>query len=359
MADPQVDDHINSYVVPLPPWNPKSHYMGRTRNRNRPPAENGDDICRVITTLESLRIERIKTEVVERLAGYKNNNQSDLFSNHLSLLQDEGKIAITGNCVALTEDGQDYARLNETAWLKILIGEAKYQTFNRWCVANGVTHLLQFTHQAESNLEVLQRMVTFVADCLKGEKLIRHVFAHPNTQITTAYKNELEDRYTIPNGEFGRHLNFWIQRINPKKKPKQLLEDFFPEGRDSVIWPNQPVFAHENDEEEDEEEDNDADEEDDNEDGDNEDGDNEDGDPDEEDGNPDDDEDGHPDEEDGDPDDDEDDDEEDDDPDEPPAPAEPPQDGDPDEAPAPAEPPQDGKRRSSRKRKKPKLYGHS
>lgn len=244
-APDDVQAYLDDFVGNLPRNNHHSFYMGRTRNRDaHPVAENGDDILRVTATLESISVSERTNELVGKLAGYRASTEENLFSDHLTTLQNEGMIVYSGTSLTLTEAGRDFVRDHERDWFTAICGNhGRYQVFRNWCLANNVEHLLHFSHQAQTNLEVLQRFLTFCTECLKAEQVFRHLFAHPNERVTREYRQQLIDRYQTGR-EMGRYLNGFLRRVGRGQWPRELFPEFFPEGRQPVIWRNQPVFFY-------------------------------------------------------------------------------------------------------------------
>ena len=236
----RVNDYLTDYVASLPANNRNTNYMGKTKDRPSymEVQENGDDILRIVTTLNSCGITTAEHEPVKRLAGYNDFHQENSFGSHLQSLQDAQLIVNVGTSLSLTEAGRARVAEQEATWLQFCF-QLKYHRFRGWCEANNVAHLLQFSHQATTNLEVLQRMITYFCHCSKGEKVFRHLFAEPHIEISQQRKQFLIDLYGVPRHEWGRWLCRFLVPVGHGKWPKKLHDELFPEGRQPVIWENQ------------------------------------------------------------------------------------------------------------------------
>ena len=246
---PEVLMHIDEYVMGLKLNNPASYYMGRRRGKGVSVADDGHDILRVIPTLASVGMLEPTSGTVSGYAGYNLKNQGDIFNDHMKTLDtNEGKIATTGNFVSLTPEGEKFVKEHETDWLTIEVTPTKYKVFKKFCEENNVEHLLKFSHKAQTNLEVLQRWITFFSQGLKCEQAFRFLYATANIPITKERRNEVR-RYFDLKRDWGRYFQCWLEPINRDSRdgfPTRLLNCLFPEGRDAppAMWCMQPVFGN-------------------------------------------------------------------------------------------------------------------
>ena len=232
--------------------NPASYYMGRRRGKGGIAgglvSDDGHDILRVIPTMASVGMSEAKSDTVSGYAGYKVKHQDTIFDKHMQTLDDKNMIVTKGNFVSLTPQGEAFVEQHEIDWLKIEINGARHRPFKKFCEEKRVEHLLKFSHKAQTNLEVLQRWITFFSQGLKCEQAFRFLYATPNIPITKERRNEVIEYFDLKK-DWGRYFQCWLEPMDGHSTdgfPKQLLNCLFPDGRNAppAMWCMQPVFRN-------------------------------------------------------------------------------------------------------------------